>query len=94
MKEMNGEDYILQFSYGEGCWFWKKDLIDVIIADPDNDKRMESRKVISHKIRNLHWMMKKYFNELFPGFFDWKIKERGGQFRSYQTWINWNWCNN
>ena len=45
--------YPFKFSYGEGLVdFEKKDLIDVILADPDNDKRRESRKVITHENLN------------------------------------------
>lgn len=42
--------YPFKFSYGEGLVdFGKKDLIDVVLAYPDNDKRKESRKVITHE---------------------------------------------
>jgi len=45
--------YPFKFSYGEGLVdFGKKDLIDVILEDPDNDKRKESRKVINHENLN------------------------------------------
>jgi hypothetical protein len=45
--------YPFEFSYGEGLVdFGKKDLIDVILANPDNDKRRESRKVITHENLN------------------------------------------
>ncbi|CAG1021709.1 hypothetical protein DOJK_01191 [Patescibacteria group bacterium] len=42
--------YPFQFSYGERLVdFGKKDLINVTLADPDNDKRRESRKVTTHE---------------------------------------------
>ncbi|VVB91275.1 Uncharacterised protein [uncultured archaeon] len=42
--------YPFKFSYGERLVdFGKKDLIDVTLADPDNDKRSESRKVTTHE---------------------------------------------
>jgi len=45
--------YPFKFSYGEGLVdFGKKDLIDVVLADPDNDRRRESRKVITHENLN------------------------------------------
>lgn len=45
--------YPFEFSYGEKLVdFRKKDLIDVTLANPDNDIRMESRKVTAH--RNLN----------------------------------------
>ena len=45
--------YPFEFSYGERLVdFGKKDLIDVNLADPDNDKRRESRKVTAHKNLN------------------------------------------
>jgi len=45
--------YPFRFSYGEGLIdFRKRDLIEVTLANPDNDKRRESRKVTHH--RNLN----------------------------------------
>lgn len=45
--------YPFKFSYGERLVdFGKKDLINVILADPDNDKRRESRKVTTHENLN------------------------------------------
>jgi hypothetical protein len=45
--------YPFKFIYGKGLVdFGKKDLIDVVLADPDNDKRKESRKVITHENMN------------------------------------------
>lgn len=45
--------YPFKFSYGERLVdFGKKDLIDVTLADPDNDKRRESRKVTTHQNLN------------------------------------------
>jgi len=42
--------YPFRFSYGEGLIdFRKRDLIEVTLANPDNDKRRESRKVIHHQ---------------------------------------------
>lgn len=45
--------YPFKFSYGERLVdFGKKDLINVILADPDYDKRRESRKVATHENLN------------------------------------------
>lgn len=45
--------YPFKFSYGEKLVdFGKKDLINVTLADPDNDKRGESRKVTTHENLN------------------------------------------
>lgn len=45
--------YPFEFSYGEkSIDFKKKDRIEVVVTDPDNDQRRESRKKISYK--NLH----------------------------------------
>jgi hypothetical protein len=45
--------YPFKFSYGERLVdFGKKDLINVTLADPDNDKRRESRKVTNHENLN------------------------------------------
>lgn len=45
--------YPFKFSYGEKLVdFRKKDLINVTLADPDNDKRKESRKVTTHENLN------------------------------------------
>ena len=45
--------YPFKFSYGERLIdFGKKDLINVTLANPDNDKRSESRKVITHENLN------------------------------------------
>jgi hypothetical protein len=45
--------YPFKFSYGERLVdFGKKDLINVTLADPDNDKRRESRKVTTHQNLN------------------------------------------
>lgn len=45
--------YPFKFSYGERLVdFGKKDLIDVTLTDSDNDKRKESRKVITHENLN------------------------------------------
>jgi len=42
--------YPFKFSYGQKLVdFGKKDLINVTLADPDNDKRRESRKVTTHE---------------------------------------------
>ena len=46
--------YPFMFSYGEGLInFRKKDTIEVTLANPDNDKRRESRKVAHHQNLNL-----------------------------------------
>lgn len=48
-----GRLYPFRFSYGEGLIdFRKKDTIEVTLANPDNDKRKESRKVIYHQNLN------------------------------------------
>ena len=45
--------YPFEFSYGEGLVdFGKRDLINVTLADPDNDQRKESMKVITHENLN------------------------------------------
>ncbi|NIA11805.1 MAG: hypothetical protein GWP10_19290, partial [Nitrospiraceae bacterium] len=45
--------YPFRFSYGERLIdFRKRDLIEVTLANPDNDKRRESRKVIHHQNLN------------------------------------------
>lgn len=45
--------YPFKFSYGEKLVdFKKRDLIEVTLTQPDNDKRRESRKVTSHKNLN------------------------------------------
>lgn len=45
--------YPFEFSYGEKLiGFKKKDRIEVVLTEPDNDQRRESRKQISYK--NLH----------------------------------------
>ncbi|CAG0964442.1 hypothetical protein METP3_01048 [Methanosarcinales archaeon] len=47
--------YPFEFRYGENSVnFRKKDLIEVTLANPDNDKRKESRKVTHHKNLNSH----------------------------------------
>lgn len=47
--------YPFEFRYGENSVnFRKKDLIEVTLANPDNDKRKESRKVTHHQNLNSH----------------------------------------
>ncbi len=43
--------YPFKFVYGKGLIdFDKKDIIEVDLTGPDNDKRKESRKVVQHKL--------------------------------------------
>lgn len=47
--------YPFEFRHGENSVnFRKKDLIEVTLANPDNDKRNESRKVTHHQNLNSH----------------------------------------
>jgi hypothetical protein len=59
--------YPFKFSYGEGLVdFGKRDLINVTLADPDNDQRRESRKVTNHEYLNFRLNDEEILQRIIP----------------------------